>query len=102
MWRSFVIPGFWRGQGLAFPNLRVLPLPTISAAEIPNLNQAAIDLALRNARQPLNNIARVTRAYLGWLLTNRTFLDEHDALLNHWQLMLRVGHNVAWTVDPAA
>ncbi len=79
-------PGFWRGQGLAFPNLRVLPLPTISAAEIPNLNQAAIDLALRNARQPLNNIARVTRAYLGWLLTNRTFLDEHDALLNHWQL----------------
>ncbi|MBL8826024.1 MAG: hypothetical protein JNM18_03505 [Planctomycetaceae bacterium] len=79
--------GFWRGRSLTCFNLRSPPSLTISAVDVPEwkVNQAAIDLALRNSRRPLENIARVTRAYLGWLLTNRTFLDEHDSLLRDWQ-----------------
>ncbi len=85
--------GLWRGQILPFAHLHSLPPLQIDAADFDSSanpkNQAHADHIARVAQQHLEGPARVSRAYLGWLLTNRQFLEEHDALLATWEPMIR-------------
>ena len=52
-------------------------------------NQATVDRAMKLADERLAPIRRIARGYAGWLLTNRQFLDEHDAIVERWKEMAR-------------
>jgi len=74
--------GFFRGRAVPFPLLHGGTLRKPLGAETDwSLNRVTIDRHLQLVNARLQGFAQVSRAYLGWLLTNRSFLDEHDALL---------------------
>ncbi len=52
-----------------------------AAAKILGKNSTQIKILARRATERLAAIDGPRRGYLGWLLTNPKFLDEHDALL---------------------
>ncbi len=75
--------GFLRGRAFPYHHLHRQAFARISAAEMGwEINQVSLDRQLRLADERTNGLAKTARGYLGWLLTNRQFLDEHDALLN--------------------
>jgi hypothetical protein len=77
--------GFFRGRAVSFPLLHSRTVRTPPGAKRDwNLNPAAIDRHLQLVNARLQGFAQVSRAYLGWLLTNRSFLNEHDALLKKY------------------
>ena len=53
------------------------------------MEQAKVDLALELLETRLRPLRIVSRGYAGWLLTNKLFLDEHDAIFSHWGNMVR-------------
>jgi hypothetical protein len=80
-------------NGLAFTyNLRRAPirlkLDQAKASGIAS-NQAALDRVGQIAEERSGGMAKVTRAYTGWLMTNPVFLNELDALLGSWVEMIR-------------
>lgn len=85
--------GFWRGMPISYAQLRRPDPMQVSAEEAQsvgwNVKQATLDNVMRIANQRTNEIARTTRGYVGWLLVNRQFLDEHDSLLTQWTSMVQ-------------
>ncbi len=78
--------GVWNGQRISFPLLRFQRLaidPAIGGSlgwtdqQVDALNTVGSE---RDARS-----ATTASGYAGWLLTNRTFLAEHQDILNTWQ-----------------
>jgi len=47
-----------------------------------SITQADLDRQLQISHERMSALWTTARGYLGWLLTNPTFLDEHDALIN--------------------
>jgi hypothetical protein len=78
--------GLWRGQAFPYHHLHRMAIPSVSAANMGwDMNQADLDRQLRIAEQRIDGIARTARGYLGWLLLNPSFLNEHDAVLQAHQ-----------------
>ncbi|MEW4529426.1 hypothetical protein [Maioricimonas sp. JC845] len=78
------IVGFWRGRHISYPFLSPRqPLvfnqqaADILKRSIGNLASIAADYNRRSEQLDLPR-----RGYLGWLLTNRQFLEEHDVLVD--------------------
>jgi hypothetical protein len=84
--------GYFRGQPVSFNRLRPLPKLAGLAKELaklmPERREQNLEHHLSIAQSPTDRIAKVTRAYLGWLLTNRTFLEEHDQLFRDWHTLI--------------
>jgi hypothetical protein len=75
--------GLFRGRAFPYHHFHRAPSYRVSAAEMGwEINQAKLDRQLRLLDDRANGLARTARGYLGWLLTNPRFLDEHDTLLN--------------------
>ena len=98
--------GFWQDVAIAYRKVRPLPLPSFSDEQVRDVGQnpAAVSHALRIYKErdvvPLD---RFSRGYCGWLMTNRQFLDEHDALLTrHAETVRRWGTRHSATFLPAA
>ena len=53
------------------------------------LIKRGLDLLKDQAEQLRMPFLNVTRGYAGWLLTNREFLDEHDAIFSKWSVMVQ-------------
>ncbi len=86
--------GLRSGGAFIYPLLRSSPRFTKTApgAEGPvkaDIRQAKLDLTLAQAEKRLRPLRAVSRGYSGWLLTNRQFLDEHDAIFSKWSDMVR-------------
>ncbi|MDB5386801.1 MAG: hypothetical protein JWM11_2447, partial [Planctomycetaceae bacterium] len=73
----------WNGVFVSYPDLG--PLAPIKldadAAKILGINPQKAGHLARVATERLKAVNCPRRAYLGWLLTQRMFLDEHDSLL---------------------
>jgi hypothetical protein len=94
------IVGFWVGAPIHYDRLRVRPVSYGTAlgeyaeqfgkkAEQLGKKKARLEYALKTAEESLSWMANVSRGYLGWLLTNRDFLDEHYALFDKWKEEVR-------------
>jgi hypothetical protein len=80
--------GFWKGRAFSYDLLQPKPKwrPSAEGARSVRweVNQATLDEGMRHLEERSERFVKVTRAYAGWLLTNRQFLDEHDALFTEW------------------
>lgn len=54
------------------------------------MNAAQIKRLLQTANRRLSRIDQPAMGYAGWLVTNRLFQDEHDALLKCWETEIRM------------
>ena len=74
--------GFRNGQPILFNRLRISPIifPKPDCDEWRNKSDAEWKACLLELSTRLNHFASMIRGYLGWLLTNPLFLDEHDRL----------------------
>lgn len=85
--------GFWKGRAFPYRFLRPPAAfrPSAAAAQALGweIDQAKLDHALQVAEERSAMFRRVTRAYTGWLLTNRDFLTEHDQLFAKWSPMVQ-------------
>jgi len=87
------VAGFWQGRAIAYSLLRPLPEEVPSADDAAwcgwESNQAKLDNTMRRYEEQSKGFAKATRAYAGWLLTNRMFVDEHDTLFAEWSEMVQ-------------
>lgn len=85
--------GFWKGLAFSCDLLCAAPKWKPSAEDAKSagweVNQAKLDNVMRICEKRTEGFGRTARAYAGWLLTNRVFLDEHDALFTQWSNMVR-------------
>lgn len=83
--------GLWQGRVFSYNLLRESPLDLSSVECAAILKKNSIQL--KHLAQAFENRAKVfhrtTRAYVGWLLTNSDFLDEHDELFAAWTPMIQ-------------
>lgn len=84
--------GYWDGQVISYHLLERRPPIEIDltlANELGwNKNAAQLKEIARLGTQRLEELGAPNRGYLGWLVTNKTFLDEHDSLLRrHLELI---------------
>lgn len=80
--------GFWGGHPIVFYHLSDEQLGNEVTESIPagwQSNSAAVSNALRLATVRAKFITTTIRGFLGWLMTNPLFLDEHDALFTKWK-----------------
>ena len=97
--------GFWHETAIPYRELRSLPIPDFADELIhaAGMTPAQVDHALQayqNRDLPL--LESFSKSYCGWLMTNRTFLDEHDALLaRHAETVSRWGTQHATYLLPA-
>lgn len=85
------IAGFRNGQAITYSLLRrplQLSLQDVRSAGI-DVDQRALNRVVQTAEKQIGGMAKVARAYAGWLMTNPQFLDEHDALTEEWSQMIR-------------
>jgi hypothetical protein len=80
--------GFWRGHGINFQLLR--PASDLTddffiqgMAQFGKTASDAKDI-LALGQQRLEWTSDVRRGYAGWLMTNKSFLDEHQTLFQQW------------------
>lgn len=87
------VAGFWQGRAFVYNLLRPIPGRMPSAEDAAwsgrDVNKAKFDNTMRLYEERSKGFARVTQAYAGWLLTNRTFVDEHNALFVEWSDMVQ-------------
>jgi hypothetical protein len=87
--------GFLNGVGIAYSILRRLEPMPITAEQARRmgleLNQAQLDLKMRQVNETIDGFRKPRSAFLGWLLTNPTFLSEHDDLLRRWASIVQSG-----------
>lgn len=78
--------GFWDGVQIQFPLLRYQPLK-VDPLDAKGLGWTDQQLEAVNTvgRSRTERFATTARGYAGWLLTNRAFLAEHNAILLTWQ-----------------
>jgi hypothetical protein len=96
--------GFWQNNAIAYRELRSLPIEFFADDQVRDagMSPAAVSHALRIYKErDLGALERFSRGFCGWLLTNRQFLDEHDALLGHHsETVKRWGTQSAATLLP--
>lgn len=83
--------GFWNGLPMRY-SLRRRPMElSLEVAQVNGFasNQVELEQWLQLAEERTSGIAKVTRAYAGWLMTNGTFLGELDDLVTTWAAMAR-------------
>lgn len=74
--------GLFRGIAFPYHQLHRVELPRLRPADVGlSITQAELDRQLRISDGRLTGVWTSAQGYLGWLLTCRTFLDEHDALI---------------------
>lgn len=85
--------GLWRGRAFTYYHLQRLGYPQITPADAGlSITQAELDRQLQLAEERSGGTVRNVRGYLGWLLLNPRFLDEHDSLLQiHQNVISRWG-----------
>lgn len=79
--------GFWNGRMLQ--SHRLAPLPPLTTMDLSGMEQLGwskefqlgLKANLAQADVKLRSAQSLLAGYLGWLLTEKTFLEEHDALL---------------------
>ena len=83
--------GLWQGGVFTYSLLRESPLDLSSAECAATLkkNKVQLEHLAQAYEDRVKVFHRITRAYVGWLLTNGDFLDEHDALLSEWSQMVQ-------------
>ena len=83
--------GLWQGRVFSYNLLRESPLDLSSAECAATLKKNKIHLEhlARSYEERSKVFHRTTRAYVGWLLTNSDFLDEHDELFAAWTPMIQ-------------
>lgn len=87
--------GLWRGRVFPYSHLRRAQVPNVSTADLGlKIHQGLLDLRCRTAEHRLAGLAQTARGYLGWLLLNPLFLDEHDELVSSCEHVI-VRHGVA-------
>ena len=82
--------GFWDGVRIQFPLLRNQPLeidPSVAMSLEWTDQQLEAVNTVGQART--ERFATTARGYAGWLLTNREFLTEHNAILLTWQTQIQ-------------
>lgn len=93
--------GFWHEAVIPYRELRPLPIPDFTEEMIRSagMTPAKVDLALRTYQErDLPLLESFSKAYCGWLMTNQTFLDEHDEILSrHAETINRWGTQHAAT-----
>lgn len=98
--------GFWHEVAISYRELRPLPLPEFAEEMVRSngMTPAKVDHALRTyENRDLPLLERFSKAYCGWLMTNQTFLREHDELLSrHAETINRWGTQHAATFLPAS
>lgn len=96
--------GFWQGRLLPYFEFHRVPLVAFSDKDVEEVGLEPGEVAdsirlLEGRNQPL--LAKFSKAYCGWLMTNREFLDEHDQLLSrHVETVRRHGSLLATTLLP--
>ena len=88
--------GFWNGRVFSYNQLRERPMWVPSPEEAAsigwNVSKDYLEESVQKYEDGKRVFSRVARAYVGWLLTNKAFLDEHDALFTGWsEMILRWG-----------
>lgn len=74
--------GLFRGIVFPYHQLHRLALPCLRPEDLGlSIKQAELDRRLRISDERVTGLWTSAQGYLGWLLTCRTFLDEHDALI---------------------
>jgi hypothetical protein len=92
--------GFLNGQALSYFGLAPFEpcrfdYETAKAIGVTTLTKAAWDFDLKTADDFFKWNQPNRHAYCGWLLSNSTFLSEHDVLLQQWMpLAARIGMNL--------
>jgi hypothetical protein len=86
--------GVWHGRTISSPTLLPnLPFPTITSEIAKAMgwdeNEAKLAHQTRLAAPRAAHFSQVARGFAGWLLTNRQFLEEHDALFRRWREQIR-------------
>jgi hypothetical protein len=87
--------GFWRDDPIVYPYLRRRPLTEIQLDENTlrelgwDMTVAQSNSSLQLAESRSRKYFQVAQGYAGWLMTNRTFIDEHDDLLRGFSSDLR-------------
>lgn len=96
--------GLWQDLPIEYQQLRVVSLPMPSEEDLASLGWNLLEV--RNGLRVFEErdetaLIRFRRGYVGWLLTNRQFVDEHDALLaEHAETVRRWGTHRAGIVIP--
>lgn len=79
--------GFWRNAPVVYPFLRRRPLTDTRLGEA-TLRELGWDMTVAQANSSLKlaesrtlKYFQVAQGYAGWLMTNSTFIEEHDNLL---------------------
>ncbi len=81
--------GFWNGRPILNDHVEE-PLPPIKLPQTEidalnwDLNVAQVDRGMVVGMERIRWISNVARAYVGWLITNRQFVEEHDVLITTW------------------
>lgn len=87
--------GFWRGWPIFYDLLRPRKPWRPSVQDLKSLGweteigQGKLDHVMRLYEERTKSFAQTARSYVGWLLTNPVFLDEHDSLLREWLEMVK-------------
>ena len=96
---SFLV-GFFKGRPVEYPLLHQSTSGTCQPKRRKSLagreSQAGLDHAMRLLDERTAAFAQTMQAYIGWLMTNAEFLDEHDAILTQWSDIVAAGALTAW------
>ena len=87
--------GVYRGHGLTYSDLAYDPSIQMTWEQAQECrlqfrNEEEFDRWKIGMQACLLAQAKNRRAYLGWLLTNKQFIQEHDQIILHWEELLRV------------
>lgn len=98
--------GFFRELPITFQGLRSMPKHQWSDEQVraTGMTKAQVDHALRVMQERDEGpMKRFRLGYIGWLLTNSLFLQEHDRLLTtHLETVRRYGTRGAGSLAPTA
>jgi hypothetical protein len=86
------IIGYWNRWPIRFAHLRPshqLLEELLEAMPGPGSNAATNANVARVATSRIDRLWSFSQGYSGWLTTNRTFLNEHDALFSAWGTIVR-------------
>jgi hypothetical protein len=97
--------GIWQSRFVEYQGLHPIPAPTFTDEHIRACEMEPLEV--RNSLRLFGErdavpFERFRRSYVGWLLTNREFLNEHDSLLaDHAETVRRWGTHLAGVFVPS-
>jgi hypothetical protein len=100
--------GFWDGRMIEYRDLEepdVLSAAEANAADCVDARHQTTNPSRRLAADRIFLMNKIARGYVGWLVTNRQFVDEHDKLFGRWRHLLShsdlglIGRSPTWPFD---